>query len=213
MCGKRESPGVCYATKGSITSQTIIAMPNALDEYCLLSIQHWSTCLQKSEWANWMQAIGSVAAILFALYLPKFQERRAREALQKSVILRSRTLAGSVDAVLDTLLEQRSSWKKGAEHLRVALEEAHRNAQSIQSELLDLRWIMAIEGTRGIALQMAVVLKHFMEGRDLSLQHPGIANTEDTIALGILVAEYKTKLAPHIDVIRTQYKKLDPYKE
>lgn len=35
-------------------------------QYCLLAIDHWSTCMTKAEWASWTQALGSIAAILAA---------------------------------------------------------------------------------------------------------------------------------------------------
>ncbi len=31
--------------------------------FCRLWIDHWSTCLEKSEWASWAQAVGTVAAM------------------------------------------------------------------------------------------------------------------------------------------------------
>jgi hypothetical protein len=32
-------------------------------EYCLLWIQHWALCMTKSEWASWIQGIGTLLAI------------------------------------------------------------------------------------------------------------------------------------------------------
>lgn len=56
-------------------------------DFCFLAIHHWSTCMQKSEWANWVQAVGSVVAILAAGILVFVQDRMnrrtARIALQQ----------------------------------------------------------------------------------------------------------------------------------
>ncbi len=53
-------------------------METAPPEFCLLWIEHWSTCMTKSEWAGWMQAIGTVAAIAVAIAIPWKQVQRAR---------------------------------------------------------------------------------------------------------------------------------------
>ncbi len=44
------------------------AAPAPPPEYCLLWINHWSTCMQKSEWANVASAIGTVLAAVIALW-------------------------------------------------------------------------------------------------------------------------------------------------
>lgn len=36
-------------------------------QVCLFGIDHWVACLTKSEWASWVQAIGSIGAVLAAL--------------------------------------------------------------------------------------------------------------------------------------------------
>lgn len=33
-------------------------------EYCLFFIDSWMTCLDRSEWASWVQAVGSIGAII-----------------------------------------------------------------------------------------------------------------------------------------------------
>ena len=54
-------------------------MPPAPPEYCLLWIDHWSLCMQKGEWSGWVQAIGSILAILGAFWLSYGQLRGARK--------------------------------------------------------------------------------------------------------------------------------------
>lgn len=54
---------------------------NSTQEYCLFwSDYWWWMCMTKDEWSGWMQAVGTFAAILFALALPFMQNkfRRAR---------------------------------------------------------------------------------------------------------------------------------------
>lgn len=46
-------------------------------EYCLAGIQHWSMCLDKSQWASWVQAVGSVAAVFAAIALVWWERRDA----------------------------------------------------------------------------------------------------------------------------------------
>lgn len=45
-------------------------------EYCLLGIDWWPLCMTKAEWSGWMQAIGTVAAILAAVGVAYVQHRQ-----------------------------------------------------------------------------------------------------------------------------------------
>jgi hypothetical protein len=47
-------------------------------EYCLLWMDHWSTCMTKGEWSSWAQAIGALLAICVAIALPIWLDHRAR---------------------------------------------------------------------------------------------------------------------------------------
>jgi hypothetical protein len=53
-------------------------------EYCLVGIDWWPLCMPKSEWAAWVQAVGSVAAILIAICISRQNERAAAEGARKS---------------------------------------------------------------------------------------------------------------------------------
>lgn len=59
---------------------------NQTQELCLLWIQWWPLCMSRSDWASWVQAIGTVAAIVFAVRVANVQwqrqqrERRVRDA-------------------------------------------------------------------------------------------------------------------------------------
>ncbi|WP_406626148.1 hypothetical protein [Acidovorax sp. SDU_ACID1] len=46
-------------------------------EYCFLWIDWWATCMTKAEWSGWMQAIGSLVALIIAIALPYWQTRQS----------------------------------------------------------------------------------------------------------------------------------------
>jgi hypothetical protein len=55
--------------------------PEKVPEFCLVGIDHWSTCMTKAEWSGWTQAVGAIAAILVGAMAVRWQVRRqAREA-------------------------------------------------------------------------------------------------------------------------------------
>lgn len=62
------------------------------DQYCLLWIDWWATCLSKDEWASWVQAIGTLAAVFAAVGLAwwEFRERRLDSARTSAALLSAR---------------------------------------------------------------------------------------------------------------------------
>jgi len=72
-------------------------------EYCFLWIDSWPTCMTKSEWSGWMQAFGSVAAIVGSVLLTERQIRHDREATE---------LAAQRDKEATELAAQRDRRKK-----------------------------------------------------------------------------------------------------
>lgn len=50
------------------------------DEFCLLSIPHWSTCMTKSEWAAWAQVFVGIVAIWAAWKAVQAAHRLAVES-------------------------------------------------------------------------------------------------------------------------------------
>jgi hypothetical protein len=57
-------------------------MQSAPPEFCLFFVNWWPMCMAKGEWASWAQAIGSVAAIGVAIWVPwNLQRREARAQL------------------------------------------------------------------------------------------------------------------------------------
>lgn len=55
-----------------------LALVPLAPEACFLGIDHWSMCMTKAEWSGWVQAFGSIGAILFAVWLPLWLEHRAK---------------------------------------------------------------------------------------------------------------------------------------
>ena len=51
-------------------------------DYCLLGIAWHMVCLSKDEWASWVMAIGSVLAVIAAIYVPYRQDQDNRRALK-----------------------------------------------------------------------------------------------------------------------------------
>jgi hypothetical protein len=49
-------------------------------EYCFLWIDHWTTCMSKSEWSGWAQAIGSLIGLAIAVGVPWVQHSQDRRA-------------------------------------------------------------------------------------------------------------------------------------
>ncbi|HEU4457769.1 MAG TPA: hypothetical protein VFR90_01440 [Methylibium sp.] len=78
-------------------------------EYCLLWINWWPLCMTKAEWSGWVQAIGSIAAILAGFFFINHQhvlqqravlagERRRRSELALSLASRIEQLRRSFEA-------------------------------------------------------------------------------------------------------------------
>lgn len=79
------------------------------EEYCLLQISHWSTCMAKAEWAAWVQAIFSVVAIFAATWIASRQNRNAvrlQAALRRAEAERQLDIAIALADRAVWLLEQ-----------------------------------------------------------------------------------------------------------
>jgi hypothetical protein len=49
-------------------------------EYCFLGVETWATCMTKGEWSGWVQAFGSIAAIVGMFFLAKYQHYQQKKA-------------------------------------------------------------------------------------------------------------------------------------
>ncbi len=62
-------------------------------EYCLFDLAWWPICMQKAEWASWVQAFGSIAAIGLAVWLQyRATTANERQANQLAVSFAVQTL-------------------------------------------------------------------------------------------------------------------------
>lgn len=57
--------------------------PSPPPEFCLAFVDTWATCMTKSEWSGWAQAVFSVLAILAAVTIAEVQHWRQRKADSK----------------------------------------------------------------------------------------------------------------------------------
>lgn len=55
-------------------------------QFCLMAIDHWSTCSTKAEWASWVQSIGAIAAIGAGFAGILWQGREQRRALLRQQV-------------------------------------------------------------------------------------------------------------------------------
>ena len=83
-------------------------MPNT-ENFCFLFIQHWSTCLQKNEWAAWAQAALSALAILASVLIVNRQHRKQLDSIRYEHDLQSQRET-------ERLTEARLAWLTAVEH-------------------------------------------------------------------------------------------------
>lgn len=121
------------------TNQVIKAIGEAAantkpaQEYCFLWLDHWSTCMTKSEWSGWMQAIFSVMAIIFASMAPFWQEARSERKSLKITSLRLKESRIAFLNAYDRLVNLRDNVKKceRVEKLKGHLETYNKNIQNL----------------------------------------------------------------------------------
>lgn len=113
-------------------------------EYCLLWIDSWATCMTKAEWSGWMQAVGSVVAIWagFRVARRSFFRQIAREELKSEeladvaamhaywhfppfVATRDSTLSAVASLFHGTPEERKGRCEYLAGHFRTHLVDAH----------------------------------------------------------------------------------------
>lgn len=55
-------------------------------DFCFLGIDTWATCLSKGEWASWVQAIGTIGAVLAAVWLARRAADTARAEVERKAL-------------------------------------------------------------------------------------------------------------------------------
>jgi len=73
---------------------------STLPEYCFLFINWWPFCMQKSEWASWVQALGAIAAIGIAIWLAKMQAERSERLQRQMEVVRLGEKYGPAIAII-----------------------------------------------------------------------------------------------------------------
>lgn len=65
-------------------------------EYCFLWIDWWATCMTKTEWSGWMQAIGALLAIAVAFAIANWQQIQSHKSDVKLAKALVRTFGGAL---------------------------------------------------------------------------------------------------------------------
>lgn len=126
-------------------------------EYCFLWIDWSATCMTKSEWSGWMQAVFSVVAILFSGYMVRYELNHQQLMVKKSAVSRIRTFIAFLSSYADRFVGISEFSELEMKRQSALLSEHVFLASSIPAELLDIEWIAALEGARSIAVQFRVL--------------------------------------------------------
>ena len=102
-------------------------------DYCLLGISWHLVCLSKDEWASWVMAIGSVLAVIAAIYVPYRQDQDNRKAQKNEAFEKnlgyldlctefSNEVAIAMAKVLEKFMHQHKSPKTSYDRLKTLQE-------------------------------------------------------------------------------------------
>lgn len=134
----------------------------------------WQTCmllpvnLNRGECASWVQAWGSIGAIVGAFSLAQWNEHRALRSRREVAVRKARSFAASMGAVADTVIAiaPHNNFKEIRTVLALA-DELMLDARTIEQELLELKWTNAVFGLRSVGAQMAEFLR-LVQPKDLT---------------------------------------------
>lgn len=158
-------------------------------EYCFLFIQWWPVCLTKSEWAAWVQAVGSVAAIGIAIVLGRATDRDQRRHARNNTIAFAATTTGAID-LLVKVAEKGTLPDIGL--ARASLETCVQLGSAIRLELLPLDAISAVVTIRSLAAQAAEACRRY----EIDL------NPNSKAVLDSVVRRCQEKAADHIEALK-----------
>lgn len=137
----------------------VVQSAGPAQEYCFLWIDWWATCMTKAEWSGWMQAIGSVAAILCAVGVAAWQLRAEARRNRKVVLALFRPFAGALIALPLKLPKDGSRSLWDIRLTRLLLEGELRRFESIPLHALVGKEEMGFMAMRLGALQALEALK------------------------------------------------------
>lgn len=129
-----------------------VAATKPAQEYCLLVVpQGWWSCMTKTEWSGWMQAVFSVIAIGAAFIIPLFVERRAVEQRKQNSLQYAASFAASVCGFVEGA--SKASSAAALIRIRAGLDSAWPMGELVRIESLPLDAIIAITSLKSIAHQ------------------------------------------------------------
>lgn len=134
------------------------AAPAAL-EFCFLWIDWWPFCMTKAEWSGWVQAFGSIGALVgvwLAINAQRAQalevDRRAMERATAAALANAISGAAAVAAVIEPLNEQLEGIDLRVLSMRaVQLAEGLSVLQAVKLEDLPVRKQAAVLALRSMA--------------------------------------------------------------
>lgn len=109
----------------------------------------------------WVQAVGSVGAILVAVWVSHAQERRSALRAATQAVLMTRSFAGLLAAACQRAIEVAPvNSFSDLQTVRAVIDEVMITGRSINAEQLSLEWAGAIYGLRSVGVQMSEYLRH-----------------------------------------------------
>jgi hypothetical protein len=166
----------------------------------------------------WVQAVGTIAAILAAAWIARRQERKAAHAAKSIAVKKAVTFAATVQNGAEEVREKGSMWTQHSKLRRLVLEEAVLDARTIDVALLNLEWLVAVHGLRSIAVQMCEVMRQFESSseREIAASDPryqGLARSITYEKMATAIAEYEPKIQNLIEILRKKHPGVDAYAE
>lgn len=147
--------------------------------------------------ASWVQAVGSIAAILGAAHIANRQDRLARIRAKKLAVRQARSVCASLEAITESFDSSGSLWLHHATAMIALSDEQLVQARSIQAEILDLHWIAHIHGLRTLAIRLTAAYGKFRHSPE-DKSHPGLGQMGH---YEILKAEVK-EIQKHLNASR-----------
>lgn len=188
-----------------MTNAELLAALKPPPDFCFLWIDHWSTCMTKSEWSGWAQAFGAVLAIMGAIAVAWWQENaRALESKQLAII-QVRNAAGTLDAVVEAAAEDRSRKVDSIQAWLALAEQAVNDFRVVPVEKLSLQWNVAVIALRSLALQVDLALRASLRDTTVNASAYAVVSQERGDELVGKIGDLQKKVAPHMAVIREDH--------
>ncbi|WP_370682227.1 hypothetical protein [Comamonas sp. GB3 AK4-5] len=138
--------------------KAIVAVSPA-QEYCALWIDSWATCMTKSEWSGWVQAIGSVLAICAAVWVFSLQQRAEHNRHRADAASILSSFIGTLDTIQRLIPADgnRSVWT--VIKVRVLIEAELQRVGGLEMHALVLNEQVGVFNYRMAAMQLIEALR------------------------------------------------------